>query len=182
MMMEGKKTSESRTVLTDLVLPPDTNNHGTIFGGNVMAYIDKVASICAMRHARERVVTASSDSLDFITPIHTGEAIHVEGYVTFAHNTSMEIYVKVEAEDLLTGKRRLIATSYLTFVALDEQGKPTAVPPVIPETEEEKYQYEGAEERYEQRKKRRLERKERQKIMEAKRGNNPEKARPKTIE
>lgn len=159
--MEGKKASQSRTVLTDMVLPPDTNNHGTIFGGNVMAYIDKVASICAMRHARAQVVTASSDSLDFIAPIYSGEAIILEGYVTYARKTSMEIFVKVEAENLLTGERRLTSTAYLTFVALDENGKPTEVPPVIPETEEEKYQYKGALKRYELRKKRRLEQKER---------------------
>ncbi|NEU29246.1 acyl-CoA thioesterase [bacterium LRH843] len=164
--MEGKKASESRTIFTNLVLPPDTNNHGTIFGGNVMAYIDKVASISAMRHARKAIVTASSDSLDFIAPIRIGEAICLEGFVTFTKNTSMEIFVKVEAEDLLTGEKRLTATSYLTFVALDENGKPTPVPPVIPETEEEKYHFETAKERDEQRKKRRQDRKERQRLVE----------------
>ncbi|MFC0471857.1 acyl-CoA thioesterase [Halalkalibacter kiskunsagensis] len=160
--MNGKTPAESKAFLTDLVLPPDTNYHGTIFGGNVMAYIDKVASIVAMRHARKMIVTASSDSLDFISPINSGEAICLEGFITYTRNTSMEIYVKVEAENLLTGERRLTATSYLTFVALDDQGKPISVPPVIPETEEEKWHYNGAEERFEQRKKRRLERKERQ--------------------
>ncbi|MCM3760689.1 acyl-CoA thioesterase [Alkalihalobacillus oceani] len=162
--MKEKKAAESRTVLTDIVLPPDTNYHGTIFGGNVMAYIDKVASIAAMRHARSMVVTASSDSLDFISPIQTGEAICLEGYVSYTSQTSMEVYVKVEAENLLTGERRLTATSYLTFVALDENRKPTPVPPVVPETEEEKYQYAGAQERHEQRQKRRQQRKERQKL------------------
>ncbi|GAE24423.1 acyl-CoA hydrolase [Halalkalibacter wakoensis JCM 9140] len=161
--MEGKKASESKTVLTDLVLPPDTNYHGTIFGGNVMAYIDKVASIVAMRHSRAMVVTASSDSLDFIAPIKTGEAICLEGFITYTRNTSMEVFVKVEAEDLLKGERRLTATSYLTFVALDGDGKPKTVPPVIPETEEEKWHWEGAAERFQQRSKRREVRKERQK-------------------
>src|SRR5690625_4433406 len=161
--MVGKNASESKTVLTNLVLPPDTNYHGTIFGGNVMAYVDKVASICAMRHARERVVTASTDSFDFISPIHSGEAICLEGYVTYTNNTSMEIFVRVEAENLLTGERRLTATSYLTFVALDENGKPTKVPPVIPESEEEKYQFAGAKERYLQRRKRREEQRDREK-------------------
>jgi acyl-CoA hydrolase len=160
--MNGKKSSLSKTVLTDIVLPPDTNFHGTIFGGNVMAYIDKVASIAAMRHARAMVVTASSDSLDFISPIKTGEAICLEGYVSYTRHTSMEVFVKVEAEDLITGERRLTATSYLTFVALNDQGKPTAVPPVIPESEDEIWQYEGAEERFQQRKKRRQVRMERE--------------------
>ncbi|HBI03977.1 MAG TPA: acyl-CoA thioesterase [Paenibacillaceae bacterium] len=153
--MQGKKTSESRTILTDIVLPPDTNYHGTIFGGNVMAYMDKVATIAAMRHCRRVVVTASSDSLDFLSPIKTGEAICVEGYVTWAHNTSMEIYVKVQAENLLTGEKRLTSRAYLTFVALDEDNKPVEVPPVLPETEEERWNYQTAQERYESRKRRR---------------------------
>jgi acyl-CoA hydrolase len=153
--MQGKKTSESRTILTDIVLPPDTNYHGTIFGGNVMAYMDKVATIAAMRHSRRVVVTASSDSLDFLSPIKTGEAICVEGYVTWTHNTSMEVYVKVTAENLLTGEKRLTSRAYLTFVALDEYNRPAIVPPVIPETDEERWNYETARERYEARKARR---------------------------
>lgn len=153
--MQGKRTHESRTIMTDIVLPPDTNYHGTIFGGNVMAYIDKVASITAMRHCRRQVVTASSDSLDFLAPIRTGEAICLEGYVSWTHNTSMEIYVKVEAENLLTGERRLTAQSYLTFVALDENDKPIAVPPVLPESEEERWNYKTAEDRYKIRSQRR---------------------------
>ncbi|ARK30844.1 acyl-CoA thioesterase [Halalkalibacter krulwichiae] len=161
-MKDGKVASKSRTVLTDIVLPPDTNFHGTIFGGNVMAYVDKVASISAMRHARAMVVTASSDSLDFISPIKTGEAICVEGFVSSTRKTSMEVFVQVEAEDLVTGERRLTATSYLTFVALDQNGKPTPVPAVIPETEEEKWHYNTAEERFEQRRKRRQLRAERE--------------------
>ncbi|MED0675683.1 acyl-CoA thioesterase [Aneurinibacillus thermoaerophilus] len=153
--MQAKKTSESRTIMTDIVLPPDTNYHGTIFGGKVMAYIDKVASITAMRHCRRQVVTASSDSLDFLAPICTSEAICLEAYVSWTHNTSMEVYVKVEAENLLTGERRLTSQAYLTFVALDENGKPTPVPPVLPETEEERWNYRTAPERFEIRNRRR---------------------------
>lgn len=119
-----------------------------------MAYIDKIACIAAMRHCRKPVVTASSDSVDFLAPIKAGEAIYLEAYVTWAHRTSMEVFVKVEAENLLTGERRVTAHAYLTFVALDESGKPTSVPAVIPETEEEKQQYRDAEERYMLRKKR----------------------------
>ena len=121
-----------------------------------------VASIAAMRHARAAVVTASSDSMDFIAPIHTGEAICIEAYVTFARKTSMEVYVKVEAENLISGEKRLTATAYMTFVALNSEGKPTPVPKVIAETEEEKWQYVGAEERFQTRKKRTEERKKRQ--------------------
>ncbi|CAM3905856.1 acyl-CoA thioesterase [Alicyclobacillus pomorum] len=156
--MEGKPARLSRTVMTDLVLPPDTNNHGTVFGGNVMAYIDKIASIASMRHARKPVVTASSDSLDFLKPVKIGEAIRLEAFVTWTHNTSMEVYVKVESENLMTGEVNVTATSYLTFVALGSDGRPTQVPPVIPETEEEKWHYETAPARYEMRKQRKLER------------------------
>jgi acyl-CoA hydrolase len=156
--MEGKPARLSRTVMTDLVLPPDTNNHGTVFGGNVMAYIDKIASIASMRHARKPVVTASSDSLDFLKPVKIGEAIRLEAFVTWTHNTSMEVYVKVESENLMTGEVNVTATSYLTFVALGADGRPTQVPPVIPETEEEKWHYETAPARYEMRKQRKLER------------------------
>ncbi len=156
--MEGKPARLSRTVMTDLVLPPDTNNYGTIFGGNVMAYIDKIASIACMRHARKPVVTASSDSLDFLMPVKAGEAIRLEAFVTWTHKTSMEVYVKVESENLLTGEVKLTATAYLTFVALGSDGRPTPVPPVIPETEEEKWHYETAPARYEMRRQRKLER------------------------
>lgn len=152
--MNGKPASESRTVMTDLVLPPDTNNHGTIFGGNVMAYIDKIASIACMRHARKQVVTASSDSLDFLRPVRIGEAIRLEAFVTWTHNTSMEVYVRVESENLLTGEINLTASAYLTFVALDSDGRPAAVAPVIPQTDEEKWHFESAPSRYALRKER----------------------------
>ncbi|GED34334.1 acyl-CoA thioesterase [Brevibacillus centrosporus] len=153
----SKTVSESRTVMTDLVFPPDTNHLHTIFGGKVMAHVDKIACIAAMRHCRRAVVTVSSDSFDFLAPIKTGEAINLEAYVTWVHKTSMEVFVKVESENLLTAERRLTARAYLTFIALDDEGKPTAVPQVIPETDEEKSQYEHAEERYHIRKKRRAE-------------------------
>jgi acyl-CoA hydrolase len=156
--MEPKPARLSRTILTDLILPPDTNNLGTMFGGRVMAYVDKVGSVAAMRHSRRPVVTASSDSLDFLEPIKVGEAIQVEAFVTWTHNTSMEVYVKVESENLLTGEVKLTATSFLTFVALGADGRPTPVPPVIPETEEERWLYETAPARYESRKQRKLNR------------------------
>ncbi|WP_100404227.1 acyl-CoA thioesterase [Bacillus solitudinis] len=165
--MQGKRASESKTILTDLVMPPDTNYHGTMFGGNVMAYIDKVASIAAMRHSRQAVVTASSDSLDFISPIRTGEAICVEGFVTYTRTTSMEVFVKVEAENLRTGERRLAGSAYLTFVALDKEGKPSPVIQVIPETNQEKWHFDNAEERFISRKKRREQSIERVKLEKA---------------
>lgn len=157
MMTEARPIQQSRTFLTDLVLPPDTNHHHTIFGGKVMAYVDKIACIAAMRHCRKPVVTASSDSFDFLAPIKTGEAINLEAYVTWTYKTSMEVFVRVEAENLLTGEKRMTARAYLTMIALDDQGKPTLVPGVIPDTEEEHIQYEKAKERHVLRRKRKVE-------------------------
>ncbi|MGE7604491.1 acyl-CoA thioesterase [Peribacillus sp. NPDC097675] len=147
---------QSRTFLTDLVFPPDTNHHNTIFGGKVMAYVDKIACIAAMRHCRKPVVTASSDSFDFLAPIKTGDAINLEAYVTCAHRTSMEVFVKVERENLLTGEKQLTARAFLTMLAIDEVGKPIPVPQVRPETEEEKRQYVQAQARYIERKNKRI--------------------------
>lgn len=155
---QPKPAALSRTISTSLVLPPDTNNHGTVFGGRVMASIDKTASIAAMRHARLPVVTASSDSLDFLEPVKLGSALTIEAFVTHTHRTSMEIYVKVQAEDLMTGDTTLTATSYLTFVALGPDGRPAPVPPVTPETDEEKWHFQTADRRYQVRKARKQER------------------------
>lgn len=154
-MSESKFCKESFIVKTSIVLPPDTNSHGTLFGGKLMAYIDDVASISAMRHARKNTVTASTDSVDFLHPIHQGNAVYVESFVTYTGRTSMEVFVKVIAEDLLSGEKNLCAMSFLTMVAIDENGKPTPVPAVIPETEEEKSLYNSAKERADIRKRRR---------------------------
>lgn len=124
-----------------------------------MQYIDKIAAIASMRHARMPVVTASSDSLDFLAPVKVGEALLLESVVTWAHHSSMEVFVRVQSENLTTGEIKLTATSYLTFVALDDHGKPTAVPAIQPETEEEIKQFESAQQRYNERKKRKQERK-----------------------
>ena len=156
--MKPRPASESRTKMADLVLPPDTNTYGTMFGGRVMAYVDKIASVVAMRHCRLPVVTAATDSLDFLAPIRAGEAIVLDAFVTWTHRTSLEIFCRIESENLLTGERRLTGTSYLTFVALDESGRPAPIPPVIPETDEEKWHHAGAPARREVRLARREER------------------------
>lgn len=154
--MESKSSRESRTIQASLVLPSDTNNHGTIFGGAMMAYIDEVAAIAAMRHSRKSVVTASIDSIDFLSPAKMGHSVCLDAFVVSTGKSSMEVFVKVISEDLMTGERQLTATSFLTFVALDENGKPTPVTPIVPETEEEKRLFESAKER----KQMRIERKE----------------------
>lgn len=161
--METKSCTNSLAVKTSHVQPPDTNIHGTLFGGTLMAHIDDVAAIAAARHARASVVTASTDSVDFLAPVKEGDSICVEAFVTWTHRTSMEIFVKAITEELLTGKRKVSATAFLTFVALDEQGKPTEVPKVYPETKQQKQLHEQAPIRAE----RRNERKEQSKEMAA---------------
>ena len=153
-MEESKKCKDSYVMKTSIVLPPDTNAYGTLFGGRLMAYIDDAAAISAMRHARRNVVTASTDSVDFLHPIQQGDAVSLEAFVTYTGRSSMEVFVKVTAEDLLTGESNICAISFLTMVAVDKNGKPTPVPAVIPETEEEKSLYDSAKDRAEIRKKR----------------------------
>lgn len=155
--MEAKKCKESRCVKISRVFPSDFNDHDTLFGGKLMAYIDDIASISASRHARTEVVTASTDSVDFLTPIGKSDSVCLSSYVTWTGRSSMEVFVKVVAENLKTGERRIAATAFLTFVALDDEGKPTPVPKVIPETDEEKKLYETAPVRAELRKRHRAE-------------------------
>ncbi len=159
--MDAKKMSQSRTVKAMLVLPPDSNVLGTMFGGKVMSYIDDIASISASRHCRQQVVTASTDSVDFLYPINVGSMICMESFVTWTHKTSMEIYVNIISENLKTGERRVCASSFLTFVAIDENGKTQKVPPVIPETDFERELHKTAVDRY----RRRMERKTESKML-----------------
>lgn len=153
-MIEKKRMKESRTIRTGHILPPDTNQYGTVFGGKLMEAIDDVASIAATRHARNAVVTASTDSVDFLHPIKQGHAVYLEAFVTWTGTTSMETFVKAVSEDLLSGERRICAISFLTFVAINREGKPMPVSEVVPETDEEKWLHTHAEERAEHRKKR----------------------------
>ncbi|MCL6516646.1 acyl-CoA thioesterase [Alicyclobacillus sp.] len=155
--MEPKFCRESRCVKISRVFPNDLNDHNTLFGGKLMAYIDDIASISAARHARANVVTASTDSVDFLCPIRQSDSVCLTSYVTWTGRTSMEVFVKVVAEDLKTGERRIAATAFLTFVALDDQGTPVPVPPVRPESEEERVLYETAPRRAELRKQHRNE-------------------------
>ena len=145
--MKAKTARESRTIQASLIQPSDTNYYGTMFGGSMMAYIDEVAAIAAMRHSRRPCVTASIDSIDFLAPVKMGHSICLEAVVSSTGRTSMEIFVKVISENLRTGERTLTATSFLTFVAVDEEGRPVEVPALIPETEEEKYLMASAGER-----------------------------------
>ena len=149
--LQPKPVSESVVKTTHLVLPSDTNALGTIFGGRVMAWIDLAAAIAAKRHARQICVTASMDQLDFLQSITMGQIVILQAAVNFTGRTSMEVGVKVEAEEPLTGKRTHTASAYLTFVAIDDEGKAIAVPPVLPETDDEKRRFERAKQRRTQR-------------------------------
>lgn len=150
--MESKTCNQSRVIRTSRIFPNDVNNHNTLFGGKLMSDIDIIASISAQRHSRTEVVTASTDSVDFLCPITPKDAVGIESFVTFTGSSSMEIFVKVIAEDLRTGERKIAATAFLTFVALDDNGRPTKVPAIVPETEEEKKLYETGKDRAEFRK------------------------------
>lgn len=142
----GKPPRLSVTEMTELVMPNDANPLGAIMGGRVMHLIDVCAGICAARHAGNVCVTASVDYLDFRHPIKVGEVIDLHGVVTWSGRTSLEVMVEVYAEGYGTG-RRLTSTAYLTFVALDREGRPTLVPPVTPETPDEQRRYQDAEQR-----------------------------------
>lgn len=153
--MQPKPCSNSLAIKTTHVHPPDTNVHGTLFGGRLLAHIDDLAAIAAVKHCRKPVVTASIDSVDFLTPVRAGDAISMEAFVTWTRNTSMEVFVRVITENLVTEEKKVCNTAFLTFVAIDENGKPTPVPPVYPETDYEKSLHESAPERVEQRDQRR---------------------------
>ena len=142
-----KPACASYSEMTEIVLPSHTNPLGTAFGGQVMAWIDICAGIAAQRHARQVVVTASMDDLHFRSPIHQGEFVVLKAQVNRSFHTSMEVGVRVEAENPLTGERRHCSSAYLTFVALDASGHRVHIPPLIPETDEEKRRYEEAAER-----------------------------------
>ncbi|KIL37583.1 acyl-CoA thioester hydrolase [Cohnella kolymensis] len=155
--MSKMYAKETRCFKILRVFPTDVNNHETLFGGKLMSDIDNIASISATKLCRVTAVTASTDSVDFLQPIRPTDAVALESYVTRTGTTSMEVFVKVIKEDLLSGERKIAATSFLTFVGLDEQNKPVPVPEIVPESEEEKVLYETAEYRKQLRKSRREE-------------------------
>lgn len=149
--MEKRPMSQSRTIQTKLVLPPDTNHLQTIFGGQVLAYIDEIAAISAMKHSNTAVVTASIDSVDFLSSARVGDVLELEAVVSSTGRTSMEVFVTVHSTNLLTGETKLTTESFLTMVAMDEKSKPTPVLGIYPETDAEKSLYETGPARRENR-------------------------------
>lgn len=136
--LQAKPAKDSAVTMTEIVLPSHANALGTIFGGQVMSWIDIAAAIAAGRHARKVVVTASIDALHFLAPVKVGHVVHIRAMVNFCSKTSMEVGVRVDSENPVTGETHYTAKAYLTFVALDEHGRPTPVPPLTTETPEEK--------------------------------------------
>src|SRR5574340_1072282 len=126
--MEGKTIKESSVVMSQAMNPQDANPSGNVQGGVIMKLIDTAAGVTAFRHARANVVTASIDRLDFLHPVFVGDFVTLNASLNFAGKTSMEVGVRVESENLITGEIRHTSTAYLTFVALDDQGRPISVP------------------------------------------------------
>ncbi len=143
----GKLVRESVSEYSELALPNDANGLGNVLGGKVMHLVDLAGAMAAMRHARRPVVTASFDHMSFLHPIRINQLIVLHSQVNRVFNTSMEVGVKVMVEDLMTGAKQHTCSAYLTFVALDDDGKPAPIAPVIPETDEERRRYQDAAER-----------------------------------
>src|SRR4051812_41479641 len=146
-MRPSKPVTASKHETSELMMPQHANNLGNVFGGAVLSMMDKCAAISAFRHSRNSVVTASIDRVDFREPIHLGDLVIMKASVNFAGRSSMEVGVRVEAEDLLTGHRRHTNSCYLTFVAVDRNGRPIEVPELLPETPDEKRRFQAATER-----------------------------------
>lgn len=145
--MEGKKVSESRVVMGQAMNPENANPAGNVHGGDIMKLIDTAGGIAATRHARAHVVTALIDRLDFHHPVYIGDFLTLKASVNFVGKTSMEVGVRVEAENPITGEVRHTGSAYLTFVALDANQRPIQLSPLILDTDEDKHRYAEAEER-----------------------------------
>ncbi|HEU5180775.1 MAG TPA: acyl-CoA thioesterase, partial [Candidatus Polarisedimenticolia bacterium] len=148
---DPKPASASRVTMTEIVNPEDTNPHGNIFGGRVMALIDKAAAVVGLRHARNPIVTASVDSLVFHHPIRLGSIVVIEARLNAVFQSSMEVEVLVESEEILTGERRRTTTAYVTLVAVDGKGHPTPAPPLQLQSDEDRRRVEEASRRRSQR-------------------------------
>lgn len=142
--MQTKVPSDSRTTMTDMVLPSETNPLNNLFGGELLARMDRAASIAARRHSRRITVTASVNHVAFNRAVPLGSVVTVEAAVSRSFNTSMEVYIDVWMEDRFSGERTKANEAIYTFVAVDETGKPTEVPKLEPETKIEKERYDGA--------------------------------------
>jgi acyl-CoA hydrolase len=149
--MNEKSWKESFTELQRLVLPPDTNIFNDLYGGRLVEWIDNVAAIVATKHSRRRNVTGSIDSLFFLSPINLGDIVHLTGRINYIHKSTMEIQVDVYSEEGLTGEKSFTTTCMLTYVAITQDGRPTEVPGLILETDDDRERFKQGEARRETR-------------------------------
>ncbi|MHA2398382.1 MAG: acyl-CoA thioesterase [Promethearchaeota archaeon] len=147
--MESKKGSDSKVEIAQVMMPEHSNAAGNVHGGYILKLVDQAGAIVASRHTHTNIVTASLDRMDFISPVYVGNLVFAKASINFVSRTSMEIGVRVEAECLRTGTHTHVGSAYLTFVALDKDDKPTEVPRLILETEDEKRRFEEAKKRRE---------------------------------
>jgi acyl-CoA hydrolase len=147
----ARTIASTQSEMTEIILPNDTNTLGNLLGGRLMHFIDLTGAMAAYRHSRTNVVTAAMDHIDFIRPVHLGDLLTLRSSINRAFSTSMEVGVKVWAENTRTGSVAHVASAYLVFVAIDDQGRRQRVPEAVPETADEQRRYEGALRRRENR-------------------------------
>ncbi len=145
--LSPRPVQDSHSVMSELMMPHMANNHGNVFGGVILSLVDRVGAVAAIRHGRQLCVTVSMDRVVFLEPIHLGELVTAKASVNFVGRTSMEVGVRIEAENMVTGQRRHTNSCHVTYVAVDGNGCPVSVPKVTPETDAEMRRYERAEAR-----------------------------------
>ena len=145
--MKAKSPDESAVEMREMVMPTDTNKHGTIFGGKIMSWIDIAAAMAAERHCNNPVVTAHISDIDFISPINVGFHVSIKASINYVGRSSMIVGVRVDSENPYTGEKKKTTKAYVTFVAIDESGRAKEVPRLTPITDDEKRRYENAKER-----------------------------------
>ena len=150
--MNPVPVSNSKVYMQEMILPNDSNVLGNVLGGKVMHLMDLCAAMSALKHCRNQVVTASVDNLDFLAPSKIGDFLILKSSVNYCGTTSMEVGVRIDTENRKTGKLKHTASAYLTFVAIDENGKTTKVPQVDAQSEEEQRRFEEGQKRYKERK------------------------------
>jgi len=147
----AKSPDESHAEVILRMFPSDANPAGNVFGGEILKNIDMVAGIVAQRHSQSNAVTVSMDSVNFIKPVYVGNVLKLNARINYVHNSSMEIEVKAEAEDITTGIRTITGTAFVTFVALDKNGKPSKVPQLLLKTDDDRTKFEEGKSRMEER-------------------------------
>jgi len=145
--LSPRPVAESKTTMTEVMMPNMANVLGNVFGGVILSLVDRVAAVAAIRHAGGPCVTVSVDRVEFREPIHLGELVIAKASVNYVGKTSMEVGVTIDAEEVATGRRRHTNSCYLTFVAIDGEGHPRPVAPVVPESDDEKRRYAAAQAR-----------------------------------